>query len=231
MRTDEQAAVPRRTAARREKTRSRLVGWFQLDATILRATFVGVVRRDEVRLAEATRNQPRFRNTLVFEILRDRIGTTLREFQIVLFAADRVAIAIDVDVHVGVLFEDVGGLVEDRGIARTNLRLVEVEMYSTQHELLMLWRRRRWGWRRRWRRWWWRWRRWWNYRIADVVTGHASNQRAEDSATGAEISLRIVVGLVAAAASMIVRGDGSGGACACTQACTNYRASIPSARL
>src|SRR5208283_4938791 len=76
LRTCGRAAVQRWTAARRGKTDS--LGRLQLDASVLRTAFVGIVGRDEVGLAEAARDQARLWNALLFEVLRHGVGAALR---------------------------------------------------------------------------------------------------------------------------------------------------------
>ena len=55
-----------------------LFGRHQLDATVLRPTLIGIIRGDEVGLAEAARGQPRSRDPMVFQVPGHRLGAALR---------------------------------------------------------------------------------------------------------------------------------------------------------
>src|SRR5208283_3348121 len=73
-------------------------------------------------------------------------------------------------------FEDFDRLVQDGRIARPDFGFIEVKVYATQDQLLMLDRSRSGRWRRRRRSrnyGWWRWRR--NQWIANLVTNHGAN--------------------------------------------------------
>src|SRR5690242_13733277 len=77
------------------------------------------------------------------------------------------------------------GLVQNRGITRTDVRRVEVKVDAPENDAFLLLHRRRWWWRgrrrgrrrRRWRR------RRLDYRIAQIVSGDSPSQRADRGAT------------------------------------------------
>src|SRR5690349_24345133 len=101
-------------------------------------------------LAKSLRNQLAGRNALVLQVGRDRLGTPLRQLQVVGVAADRVAVAVDVNLDVRIGLERFGGLIQHRPVNWPNHGFVKVEMNATQNNL------NRWRWRWRWR-WWRRW--------------------------------------------------------------------------
>jgi hypothetical protein len=67
--------APRGLAMRAPRSCISLVLRHQLDATILRAAFWGVVRRNEIGLAVPVRDQPARRDSLLHQIFDDRIRT------------------------------------------------------------------------------------------------------------------------------------------------------------
>ena len=107
----------------------------KLDPPILSAPFIGIVGRDEIRLAGAAWNQPGLRYALPFQIFCDCFGATLRKLEIVVFAPNRIAVAGNIDSHIRMSFENFGRLIKNRRVAWPNLRLVEVKMHPPQHEL------------------------------------------------------------------------------------------------
>src|SRR5258708_24876220 len=64
--------------------RDPLLDGYQLDASVLSAALGRVVRRDEVGLAVAVRNQPALRDTRLDQVIHDVLGTTLGQVEIVL---------------------------------------------------------------------------------------------------------------------------------------------------
>ena len=118
----------------------------------------------------------------------DRIGTPFRELQIVLARSDSIAISVHIDTERRIRLEGFGGFIKYSGIARANIRLVEVEMNSAKNDLLFgpgrnsrggPSRRRHWRWRwsslRDWRR-----RRRFNGRTTEqIVLRQTARGRAE----------------------------------------------------
>src|SRR5208283_2804024 len=152
----------------------------QFDAAVLSAALVRIVGGDEVGLAVPVRDQLVRRDSGFHEVIHHGFRTSIRQLQVVFLAADRVAVAVDVDRDVRIGLQSRCGFIENGGITRPDLRLVEVEMYTAEHQLLIDRRQR---WRRRWRRW------WRNQRIADVVAGQRAESRAYNCSTYTGVSL------------------------------------------
>src|SRR5260370_41348221 len=132
-----------------------LLDRYQFDASVLSAALGRVVRRDEVGLAVAVRNQPALRDTRLDQVIHDRLGTALGQFEVVLNFADCVAVAVDVDDHVWIGLQDRRDFIENGCVTGPDNRLVKVEMYTAEDQLHRSWwrrwrrrRRRRQGWRR-----------------------------------------------------------------------------------
>src|SRR5208283_678658 len=155
----------------------------QFDAAVLSAALVRIVGGDEVGLAVPVRDQLVRRDSGFHEVIHHGFRTSIRQLQVVFLAADRVAVAVDVDRDVRIGLQSRCGFIQNGGITRSDLRLVEVEMHTAKHQLLLD-RRRRWRW---WRRWWrWRWRRrWWYRRRRHEVPGQTADQSAHHDPGGA----------------------------------------------
>src|SRR5215469_14532712 len=69
----------------------------QLDSTVLRSTFWRLVGRDEIRLAVTVRYQAARGNSLLDEIIDHCLRPALRQSEVVIFAADRVAVAVHIN--------------------------------------------------------------------------------------------------------------------------------------
>src|SRR5262249_10947326 len=145
------------------------------DAAVLSAALRRVVGGDGLALAVAAWDQAACRDPLLGQVVHDRIRTPIRQPQVVFLGADSVGVSVDVHGHVRICVGCGRGVLQDRCIAGADVVLVEVEVHTTQYDLLLnrRWRRGRW---RRWRRWWWwRWRL--NDRITNEVTGDQSDNR------------------------------------------------------
>src|SRR6266481_3084545 len=79
-----------------------LLHGYQFDASILGAALRRIVGRDEVGLPVAVGNHPAFGYTSVHQVIDDGLRTTIGQFEVVLLAADCVAVSVDVDDHVRV---------------------------------------------------------------------------------------------------------------------------------
>src|SRR5690606_19631708 len=86
----------------------------ELDAAVLLAPRLGVVRGDRAILAEALGLEAIGVDALVDQVLADRLGAALREIAVELVGALGRGVALDEDDEVLVLEEDRGGGVEHR---------------------------------------------------------------------------------------------------------------------
>src|SRR5271156_58432 len=160
------------------QSRPRLLFGGQLDAAILSAALGRLVGRDEVGLAVSGHPQLGGMDSATQQVVGDGVGAALGQMLVVVHTADNVAVTVDVDDDRRILLQDRDGLIQHGGVTRADIRLVEVEMHSAQHQLLR--RRRRW-WRRRRRRWW-RWRRRWRrgrgQQIANDATDYGASRNS-----------------------------------------------------
>src|SRR5208282_44922 len=100
---------------------------YQLDAPILRTAVGGLVGSNEMRLAVAVRLEPIAGYALAFKVLDHGSGAPLRQLHVIRFAADNVAVTVDLDRNIRILLQDVGGFVKNRFGVAADLRLVEIE--------------------------------------------------------------------------------------------------------
>ena len=149
LRQKRRRGVPQKRAAADycPTTYERLFVRYQLDASILGPPLGGVVARNGVHLTEAVHFEPVGGNVFGFQILRHRCGTPTRKLHVVLLGADTIAVAVNRNRESRVLLQDIRGFVKNRLGIGPDLRFVEIEMYSAQHNPL-LWCRRRWRRRR-----------------------------------------------------------------------------------
>lgn len=104
----------------------------QFDPAVLGASFGRFVAGDEVRLPISVRDQPVFCHAVIDEVTHDRLGTPLRELQVVADRTDRVAVAVHVGGDVRMLLQNFDGLVQDRGVLWADVVLVEIKVHSAQ---------------------------------------------------------------------------------------------------
>src|SRR5690554_6515405 len=85
----------------------------ELDATVARSAGVGAVIGDRPLLTDAHRTEPLGADTAPDEILTHRVGTPLREAQVVGSATHVIGVVFDTDhLHLGVILHHLGDLIE-----------------------------------------------------------------------------------------------------------------------
>src|SRR4051812_43602048 len=78
----------------------------ELDAPVLRASFLGVVARDRPRLAESLRLEAARADAEAVQTLDDGVGAAFRQALVVLIGAARIGVPVDRDRDLGLLAQD-----------------------------------------------------------------------------------------------------------------------------
>src|SRR5690606_13954260 len=99
----------------------------EFDAPIVRPSGLGVVAIDRLNGPVADRLDPALGHAHADQVALDRLGAVFRQLQVVIVLALIVGVTGDLDSHVGILHEDLHGLVEHRDRAAANRGLVGVE--------------------------------------------------------------------------------------------------------
>src|SRR5690606_35099176 len=91
-----------------------LVGADELHAAVQRSVFLGNIRYERNILPVASGGEALRGNAAGDQILADRVGSPIREIEVVAVRPFVVGVALNFDLEARVLYEDVGDRVEDR---------------------------------------------------------------------------------------------------------------------